>query len=102
MAQDSSFDIVSEVNLQVLDDAVNVAMKEIQNRFDFKGMTATIEFKRSDKTLELNAPSEMNRTGAAAIRPVDNRLHSASIFLERFSCFQPSRVHITERDNEAR
>ena len=59
MAQDSSFDIVSEVNLQVLDDAVNVAMKEIQNRFDFKGMTATIEFHRAEKTLELNAPSEM-------------------------------------------
>jgi uncharacterized protein YajQ (UPF0234 family) len=59
MAQDSSFDIVSEVNLQVLDDAVNVAMKEIQNRYDFKGMTATIEFNRAEKNLELSAPSEM-------------------------------------------
>ncbi|HEY1407247.1 MAG TPA: YajQ family cyclic di-GMP-binding protein [Spirochaetota bacterium] len=59
MAQDSSFDIVSEVNLQVIDDAVNISMKEIVNRFDFKGITATIEFKRNDKTLELNAPSEM-------------------------------------------
>jgi len=59
MAQDSSFDIVSEINLQVIDDAVNVAMKEIQNRFDFKGINATIELKRADKTLELNAPSDM-------------------------------------------
>jgi cyclic-di-GMP-binding protein len=59
MAQDSSFDIVSEVNLQILDDAVNVSMKEIQNRFDFKGMHVTIEFNRADKTIELNAPSEM-------------------------------------------
>jgi cyclic-di-GMP-binding protein len=59
MAQDSSFDIVSEVNLQTLDDAVNVSMKEIQNRFDFKGIKATIEFNRADKNLELNAPTEM-------------------------------------------
>lgn len=59
MAQDSSFDIVSEVNLQTIDDAVNIAMKEIVNRFDFKGMNATIEFKRSDKEIELNAPSDM-------------------------------------------
>jgi uncharacterized protein YajQ (UPF0234 family) len=59
MAQDSSFDIVSEVSLQTIDDAVNTAMKEITNRFDFKGITATIEFKRNDKTIELNAPSEM-------------------------------------------
>ena len=59
MAQDSSFDIVSEVNLQVVDDAINVALKEIQNRFDFKGVTVTIELKRNDKALELCAPSEM-------------------------------------------
>ena len=59
MAQDSSFDIVSEVNLQIVDDAINVALKEIQNRFDFKGVTVTIELKRNDKALELCAPSEM-------------------------------------------
>jgi len=59
MAQDSSFDIISEVNLQTIDDAVNIAMKEIVNRFDFKGMNVTIEFKRNDKEIELNAPSEM-------------------------------------------
>jgi hypothetical protein len=59
MAQDSSFDVVSEVNLQTVDDAVNTALKEIQNRFDFKGINVTIEFKRNDKTVELAAPSEM-------------------------------------------
>ncbi|MGL4369730.1 MAG: YajQ family cyclic di-GMP-binding protein [Spirochaetota bacterium] len=59
MAQECSFDIVSEVNLQVIDDAVNVAIKEIQNRFDFKGVKAEIELKRGDKTIELSAPSEM-------------------------------------------
>lgn len=59
MAQDSSFDIVSEVNLQTVDDAINVALKEIQNRFDFKGVNVTIELKRADKSLELCAPSEM-------------------------------------------
>jgi uncharacterized protein YajQ (UPF0234 family) len=59
MAQDASFDIVSEINLQVIDDTVNISMKEITNRFDFKGIQATIEFKRTEKTLELHAPSEM-------------------------------------------
>jgi uncharacterized protein YajQ (UPF0234 family) len=59
MAQDSSFDVVSEINLQVVDDAVNVALKEIQNRFDFKGVTVSIELKRADKSLELAAPTEM-------------------------------------------
>ena len=59
MAQDSSFDIVSEINLQTVDDAVNVALKEIQNRFDFKGVNVSIELKRADKSLEICTPSEM-------------------------------------------
>ena len=59
MAQDSSFDIVSEINLQTVDDAVNVALKEIQNRFDFKGVNVAIELKRADKSLEICTPSEM-------------------------------------------
>jgi cyclic-di-GMP-binding protein len=59
MAQDSSFDIVSEVNLQVIDDVVNVAIKEIANRFDFKGLTAEVTFSRADKTIELLGSGEM-------------------------------------------
>jgi uncharacterized protein YajQ (UPF0234 family) len=59
MAQDSSFDIVSEVNLQTIDDVVNVAVKEIANRFDFKGLTAEITFNRGDKTIELLGAGEM-------------------------------------------
>lgn len=38
-----SFDIVSEVNLQEVDNAVNQAAKEIGTRYDFKGSKCTIE-----------------------------------------------------------
>ena len=37
MPSDSSFDIVSEINLQEMDNAVNQAVKEIATRYDFKG-----------------------------------------------------------------
>jgi cyclic-di-GMP-binding protein len=37
-----SFDIVSEVNKQELDNAINQARKELATRFDFKGVTAEI------------------------------------------------------------
>jgi len=40
-----SFDIVSEVDLQFLDNALNVARKEIENRYDFRGSNSTIELK---------------------------------------------------------
>lgn len=43
MAKDSSFDIVSEVDMQEMTNAVNQTSKEIAQRYDFKGSTASIE-----------------------------------------------------------
>ena len=42
MAQDCSFDVVSQVDMQGMDNAVNQAMKEIGQRYDFKGVVAEI------------------------------------------------------------
>lgn len=40
-----SFDIVSEIDLQLVENALNVTRKEIDNRYDFKGSNSTIERK---------------------------------------------------------
>lgn len=42
-----SFDIVSEVDLQEVDNAVNQARKEVLSRFDFKGCKAEIELQKN-------------------------------------------------------
>jgi hypothetical protein len=42
MTKDHSFDIVSKPNLQEVDNAISMAMKEIANRFDFKGSISNI------------------------------------------------------------
>ena len=55
---DSSFDIVSEINLQEMDNAINQAQKEIGTRYDFKGTAASIEFNRKEKELTLTADAE--------------------------------------------
>jgi len=54
-----SFDLVSKVDLQTLDNAVNVVNKEITNRFDFKGSHVLIELNKKDFKLNLEAESEM-------------------------------------------
>lgn len=47
MAKEHSFDIVSQIDIQEVDNAINQAMKEIKNRYDFKGSKSSIE--RTDK-----------------------------------------------------
>ena len=43
MAKDCSFDVVSEVDMQEVDNAVNQAKKEIDTRYDFRNSKADIE-----------------------------------------------------------
>lgn len=54
-----SFDIVSKVDVQTLDNAVNVVRKEITNRFDFKGSHVVIDLNKKDMKLTLEAESDM-------------------------------------------
>src|ERR1700682_5563407 len=54
-----SFDIVSKVDPQILDNAVNVAKKEITNRFDFKDSAVKIELDKKEMKIALEAESDM-------------------------------------------
>ncbi|MCT1828390.1 YajQ family cyclic di-GMP-binding protein [Brevibacterium luteolum] len=56
MASESSFDIVSEVDRQEADNALNQAAKEIRSRYDFKGTDASIEW--SGESIMMKAVSE--------------------------------------------
>ncbi len=54
-----SFDLVSKVDVQTLDNAINVVRKEITNRFDFKDSHVVIDLNKKDFKLSLEADSEM-------------------------------------------
>src|SRR6266545_596005 len=58
MAQASSFDVTTSVDLQEVDNAVNQAQNEIAQRYDFKGSIAAIDFNRADGLVNLTAESE--------------------------------------------
>lgn len=49
-----SFDIVSEIDKQEIDNAINQARKELATRFDFKGSNAAIELVKNEK-IQLSA-----------------------------------------------
>jgi len=58
MAATQSFDITTGCDLQEVDNAVNQAMKEIRQRYDFKGLDVNIDFRRADNKLVLRAPDD--------------------------------------------
>ncbi|UTR09887.1 YajQ family cyclic di-GMP-binding protein [Evansella sp. LMS18] len=51
MAKDSSFDIVSQVDFTEVQNAVTMATKEIQNRYDFKGSKSSLALEKEELVL---------------------------------------------------
>ena len=51
MAAQNSFDIVSKIDLQEVDNAINQAMKEVSTRFDFKGSKSKVHLEGKEKLI---------------------------------------------------
>ena len=58
MANNFSFDIVSEVNFMEVDNAITQAQKELSQRYDFKGSKSSIDYNKSDKKITLIGDDE--------------------------------------------
>ena len=77
-----SFDIVSKVDAQALDNAVNVTTKEITNRFDFKGSHVVINLDKKEFILKLETDDDMKMR--QLIDVLINRAHKQGIAPEAF------------------
>jgi uncharacterized protein YajQ (UPF0234 family) len=58
MAQKYSFDVVSEVDFQEIDNAINQSIKEITQRYDLKDSKTTIDLNKNDKTISINSKDD--------------------------------------------
>ncbi len=56
--QSFSFDVVSEVSMHEMDNALDQAKKELITRYDFKGTNSSIEYKRDEKQIVLISSSD--------------------------------------------
>jgi len=83
---DSSFDIVSEVDKQEADNAVNQAAKEVSQRFDFKNTGTTIEWK-GDMVVEITSSTEERAT--AALDVLKDKIVKRGISLKAFDHGDP-------------
>ena len=80
MAQEFSFDVVSEVDLQNADNAVNTANRELQTRFDFKGSVSCIDLDKKENKITILSDNEGKLKGVIDI--LQNRMIKQGISLK--------------------
>ena len=59
MPQDFSFDVVSKLDLQEVENAINQANKEMQTRFDFKGSVSRVDWDKKEAQLTFFSDDEV-------------------------------------------
>ena len=64
MAATETFDITSGCDLQEVDNAVNQAMKEIAQRYDFRGLKIELELDRKESLIQASAPDDYKLNAA--------------------------------------
>ena len=82
----SSFDIVSKVDEQEVDNALNQAAKELRQRYDFKNTGASIEWK-GDLAIEIRADTE--ERAIAALDVFETKLVKRAVSLKSFESDDP-------------
>ena len=83
-----SFDIVSEVNLQEVENAVNQASKEIGSRYDFKGSKAKVEW---DK-VEIRLTAEDDYKVGAMKDILQTKMHRRGIDIQSMTFTDPEKI----------
>lgn len=61
MASNHSFDIVSEIDFQEVDNAINQSLKEIQQRYDLKDSNTELILNKKEKNISLNTKDDYSR-----------------------------------------
>lgn len=88
MAQKFSFDIVSEIDFQEVDNAVNQAAKEINQRYDLKDSKTEINLNKSEKEISINSKDDYSIKAAVDILQ--------SKFIKRKISLKAMKVHEAE------
>lgn len=90
MAKEHSFDIVSRVNPQELRNAIQMAQKEIQTRFDFKGSSASIFFEEKPPALKLTADHFLQLKSVMDV--LQDKLGRRGVSLKSFDWKEPEQL----------
>ena len=77
-----TFDIVSKLDMQEIDNAINMVSRDISNRYDFRGSSTKLTLNKAEKTIKLEADNDMQLT---AVRDMlENRAINRKLSIKIF------------------
>ena len=89
MAKDSSFDVVSEVDMQEVRNAVDQARREISQRFDFKGTGSSVELTKEGGSEVIIVRSNTEQKVKDAVKVLEEKLVKRKVALK---ALQPGEI----------
>ena len=87
-----SFDVISKINYQEFDNALANCLREISNRYDFKGLNISIE--RKDKTITTIATDELKLKQVNELLETANLTKHLLLSLKRYNYLHPNPLYI--------
>ena len=87
MAEEHSFDLVSQVNLQELRNALQQAQKELSVRFDFRGSSASLAFEEAAGLINITADDRAQLRGVTDI--LEHKLAKRGVSLKALAWMEP-------------
>jgi len=78
-----TFDIVSKLDMQEVDNTINMVSRDISNRYDFRGSSTKLTLNKTEKTIKLEADNDMQLT---AVRDMlENRAINRKLSIKIFN-----------------
>ena len=77
-----TFDIVSKLDMQEVDNTINMVTRDIANRYDFRGGSTKVTLNKSEKTIKLEADNDMQLTAVKDM--LENRAISRKLSIKIF------------------
>ncbi len=90
MAKNFSFDIVSQIDLQEVDNAVNQAKKEVQQRYDLKDSKTEIELNKKENVITINSKDDYSLR--ASIDILQSKFLKRAISLKAMKPSEPETI----------
>ena len=87
-----SFDVVSSLDMQEIDNAVNMVKRDINNRYDFKGSTSSITLNKNDNNILIKGDNDYHIN--TIVDMLENRSISRKVSIKTYIYIYKTQIYV--------